>query len=322
MSRRASRSRAREKRQHVLPREAHRPGGRLDQPQDAPAGRRLAAPGFADQPEGLALVDAEGHVVDGAHDRALAKERSLSRKLLGEVATSRSGITLTASRMPVRPPGRGGSTSQRVRCPRPGTPCRPACALAHGSKRSGHRGANAQPGGSWPSGGTVALDGAQARARRAARDRRHQPPGVGMLRIARTGLRTGACSTIRPAYITATRSAISATTPRSWVMSRSARPSSRWSVAQQVEDLGLDRDVERGGRLVGDDQRRLAGERHRDERPLAHAARQLVRVVARRACAARGCATASSSSTACARAVAPRGAAVHDAASRRSGCRS
>ena len=48
--------------------------------------------------------------------------------------------------------------------------------------------------------------------------------------------------------------------------------------AQQVEDLRLDRHVERGRRLVGDQQLRLAGERHRDHRALAHAARKLVRV--------------------------------------------
>jgi hypothetical protein len=47
----------------------------------------------------------------------------------------------------------------------------------------------------------------------------------------------------------------------------------------QVEDLGLDRDVERGRRLVGDQERRAAGERHRDHRALAHAARELVRVL-------------------------------------------
>ena len=38
---------------------------------------------------------------------------------------------------------------------------------------------------------------------------------------------------------------------------------------QQVQDLRLDRDVERGGRLVGDDQRRLAHQRHRDHHALA-----------------------------------------------------
>ena len=47
---------------------------------------------------------------------------------------------------------------------------------------------------------------------------------------------------------------------------------------QQVQDLCLDRDVERRRGLIRDEQRGLAGERHRDHHPLAHAARQLVRV--------------------------------------------
>jgi hypothetical protein len=49
--------------------------------------------------------------------------------------------------------------------------------------------------------------------------------------------------------------------------------------ADQLEDLGLDRDVERGGRLVGDQEVGVARERHRDHDPLTHAARELVRVV-------------------------------------------
>ena len=48
---------------------------------------------------------------------------------------------------------------------------------------------------------------------------------------------------------------------------------------QQLEDLRLDGDVERGGRLVGDDERGPAGERHRDHHALPHAARHLVRIV-------------------------------------------
>ena len=40
---------------------------------------------------------------------------------------------------------------------------------------------------------------------------------------------TGASSTLRPAYITMTRSAISATTPRSWVMRTMAAPTRRLS---------------------------------------------------------------------------------------------
>ena len=49
--------------------------------------------------------------------------------------------------------------------------------------------------------------------------------------------------------------------------------------ADQAEDLRLDGHVERGRRLVGDQDLRAAGERHGDHDPLAHAARQLVRVL-------------------------------------------
>ena len=58
-----------------------------------------------------------------------------------------------------------------------------------------------------------------------------------------------------------------------------AVPSLRAQRAHQLEDLRLDGDVERGGRLVGDQQPRVAGERHRDHHALAHAARELVRIV-------------------------------------------
>ena len=56
-------------------------------------------------------------------------------------------------------------------------------------------------------------------------------------------------------------------------------PSSVRRRREQLEDLGLDRHVERGRRLVGDEQARLAAQRHRDHRALAHAAAELVRVV-------------------------------------------
>ena len=41
-------------------------------------------------------------------------------------------------------------------------------------------------------------------------------------------------------------------------------------LAKQAQNLRLNRDVERCRRLVGDQHLRLAGERHRDHRPLAH----------------------------------------------------
>ena len=76
------------------------------------------------------------------------------------------------------------------------------------------------------------------------------------------------------------------------------RRSRRAASLELVEDLRLDRHVERGRRLVGDQQLGRARQRHRDHHALAHAAGELVRVRARRARAARGIPTRSSSSTA------------------------
>ena len=50
---------------------------------------------------------------------------------------------------------------------------------------------------------------------------------------------------------------------------------------EQLEDLRLHHHVERRGRLVGDHELGLAGQRERDHDALAHAARELVRVLAR-----------------------------------------
>jgi hypothetical protein len=51
-------------------------------------------------------------------------------------------------------------------------------------------------------------------------------------------------------------------------------------LAQQPHDLRLHRDVERGRRLIGDHELRFAQQAHRDGDPLAHAAGQLVRILA------------------------------------------
>ena len=89
---------------------------------------------------------------------------------------------------------------------------------------------------------------------------------------------TGPASTIRPCCITATSSAILRTMPRSWVMNSIAMPSLAWSSFEQFEDLRLHRDVERGRRLVGDEEVGTIGERHRDHHPLALAAGKLMRI--------------------------------------------
>ena len=95
--------------------------------------------------------------------------------------------------------------------------------------------------------------------------------------------RTGPVSTIRPAYMTAIRSQVSASTPRSCGDQDQRQPELLAQVLEQLEDLRLHDDVERGRRLVGDHQRRPAGERERDHHPLALPARELVGVAARRA---------------------------------------
>ena len=51
--------------------------------------------------------------------------------------------------------------------------------------------------------------------------------------------------------------------------------------AEQIEHLRLNRDVERGGWLVGDEYAWLKGKGHGDHHALAHAARELVRVAAK-----------------------------------------
>ena len=79
--------------------------------------------------------------------------------------------------------------------------------------------------------------------------------------------------------MTAISSAISATTPRSCVMITIAIAELALQALQQREDLRLHGHVERRRRLVGDQQLRLVGERHRDHRALAHAAGELVRVL-------------------------------------------
>ena len=76
-------------------------------------------------------------------------------------------------------------------------------------------------------------------------------------------------------------------------------------LAHEVEDLGLDRDVERGRRLVGDEQLGLAGEGHGDHHPLGHAARHLVRDTSSRRRSGSGMPTILRSSRARARAALP-----------------
>ncbi len=97
---------------------------------------------------------------------------------------------------------------------------------------------------------------------------------------ARIPRRPSPCSTMRPAYITATRSAISATTPRLCVMNSTLMPA---PPAGRASDRGSAPGSSRPApwsvrrRSAG----RAAGQRHGDHHALAHAAGQPVRILQR-----------------------------------------
>ena len=75
-------------------------------------------------------------------------------------------------------------------------------------------------------------------------------------------------------------------TPMSWDTMTMDIPSSGAEVLEQVEHLVLDADVERGRRLVREQQPGMRGDGHRDHHPLGHAAAELVGIGAQ-ACACR-----------------------------------
>ncbi len=173
------------------------------------------------------------------------------------------------------------------------------------------------------------LDRQDRRRRRASRgggafERRHgrdELLRVGVLRGGQHLVGRALLDDAAPGCITATRSAISATTPKSWVMNSTAVPLRFCRSRISFEDLRLGGDVERRGRLVGDQQpwdrarvpsrswRAGAGRRRvRADRPLA-------------AATGSGMRTSSSSACTCACDLGLRRASVWPRTSRRSGRR-
>ena len=148
---------------------------------------------------------------------------------------------------------------------RPGAPASPSTGAQLGldssadvARASGSAARTGSPGGRLDQRRRVALDRRQ-RLRRPPvepRDRAAAGPACTASAGGRRRRRRCPVSTSLPAYMTATRSAKPATTPRSWVISTIAAPVISLGRLQHLEDLRLDGDVERGGRLVGDDQRR------------------------------------------------------------------
>ena len=180
----------------------------------------------------------------------------------------------------------------KQRSARPGTGSGDRRALrAQASSARGQRGAEgaARRAGSSSDGVMPGICVQPAAAAVAAGHAADQARGVGMQRAVEHGVDRRPVSTMRPAYITAISSASPATTERSWVIQISAVPLLARQLLHLGQDLRLDGDVERGGRLVGDDQVGPVQQRDGDRHALAHAAGELVRIGARAARRGSGC---------------------------------
>ena len=296
------------------PRRARRrgPGVRQQLQHRAPE-RRLAAAGFADEPERLAGAEVEAHAVDRlAGSAAPPNGAPPRRKCTARSATRRIGASPRAG------PG--------------GMPCSASAAMAASSGRSarqrsktrGQRSLKAQPGGrccrfgGWP--GMVARRRASSSSSRGIE--REQPARVGVLRAAEdVAHRPGLDDAARIHH----QHAVAEPGDDAEIVGDQddrRAGSSRVSSRMQLEDLRLHGDVERGRRLVGDQQLRPAEQRHGDHHALAHAAGEFVRIDGRGAARRRGSARARACRTRLARAPRSAHAAVRAPAPRSSAARS
>ena len=198
-----------------------------------------------------------------ASDARRRRHRALQRELVDPDATGAgcSPAAAAARRVRSRTPGwRRGS-------------------VGGSGTRSASRGGRARHRGSTPA----------ARPRPAdLRDRGEQPLGVRVPRRANSSS-TDASSTTWPAYITMHAEQRSATTPRSWVTKITAMPSRACSDRSRSRIWAC---TVTSSAVVGSSAMSSRGshdERQREQDALAHAAGQLVRVVARADARGRGC---------------------------------
>ena len=281
------------------------------------AERRLAAARFADQPERLAARERRSDTPSTAlHDAPRLRPRR--KRLTAHREQCFDAVERPASR---RRAMRGRSCARSRRDAAPAAPCQqrervpapPIVASSGGAsraqrssaKRAARREAAAAAAASVAIGTMPAIAAQARRAPRCrARDRRRAGRACTDAAASRRAPRPRACSTIWPAYITGDASAISATTPRSCVISMIAMPVSRCSSRSRSRICAW---IVTSSAVVGSSaisSAGLAGQRHRDHHALAHAARELVRILVDALARAPGCRPARSISIARARAVA------------------
>ncbi len=148
------------------------------------------------------------------------------------------------------------------------------------SSASGHRSANTQPGRSAPGRREEAGDGVEPALilpHAAARDAAQEPDRVRVPRIVEESPRRALLDELARVE---DADAVAHLGDHAEVVGdeEDARPELLPEVRDELEHLRLDGGVEARGGLVEDEKRGVGGERHRDDHPLLHAARELMRV--------------------------------------------
>ena len=276
----------------VLAVEHDRAGGRLVEAQDRAADRRLPAARLADEAERLAAPDRERDVVDRLHvaDVAVEHDAALDREPDREVLElDERAPPVPCSRRPASRESRarlvrGHRVEARARRGRASTLARAAATsdvAATARSRSGSAAGTGSRAARWSmSRGAPAIGWSWRPRGVSRRGTLWSRPSVYGCRGAPNSCsaRAGLDERARVHHVDAlAHPGDDAEVVRDQDQRRVALGDER---AQELEDLRLDRDVERRRRLVGDQELRLARERHRDHHPLAHPARELVRVVA------------------------------------------
>ena len=231
----------------------------------------------------------ERDAVDGVHELAGRRgERArTNREVLDEVGgleqhLARSSVPCAlAAQRRRRSAGRTAGSRWHASL-RPGaTRSRSSGRVAQRSNRCRQRGAKRQPSRRRRAARAARPGSRRAGATRGLSTRGIEPssPHVYGCCGSRKTAAFGPSSTTLPAYITTTRSASLGDDAHVVRDQEDRRAVVALQPLHQLEDLRLDRHVERRRRLVGDQERRVARERHRDHHALAHPAGELVRVV-------------------------------------------
>ena len=252
-------------------------GGRAHDAERRVAGGRLAAAAFADQREGLAGLDREAHAVDRLHGAGRPPEHAAAdREVHLQVGDLEQRLAHRASSS-----ARRSTCQQAARCAlrRPAASARRLDAADVVGERAARVEAAAGCGQERRSGTAPSI--VLSCARRSRVDRRQafqQQPRVGMMLAAEQREHVALLDHASRIHHV---DPVGHVGDHAHVVGDQQQPGAGLAPQplDQREDLRLDGDVERGGRLVGDQQPRPADQRHRDHHALAHPAGELERIL-------------------------------------------